>query len=535
MKLLRCYIENFGTLSKFAHSFSDGLNVIYKENGFGKSTLAAFIRAMFYGLPYSAKKDLEENDRKMYTPWQGGKFGGSIEFRLKNKSYRIERFFGLKEKDDGFKLFDLDAGKESGDFSENIGEEIFKLNAEGYDRTTYFLQKNIPWQINNGISAALSNLAENTDDINNFDTALKRLEDTRREYEKTGNRGKIADMENKIIETDTKISECLESAQSIENFKSKIEEKNVLLKNFENELNELKKQSKIPPPASEPAPATPPTGSGKPVNITALSLLAFLIFAATGGCGVLLLSGGNYFGIAFIVVGALDLSGLFQILKSERAAQRARQKEPPETEQGARHIGISDFLERFDKNAVEVVNIKEERARLEARIVSLSETADMLFEYENEKEALRQSLKEAAYNLKVVNLAKDFLSRAKENISAGYLGVMRENFLRYARSIDSDFFKNFTLDTDLNVGVEIAGENKSKENFSKGYRDIIEIITRFALTDALFKDKDEKSFIILDDPFVNLDDKKLQSAQSLIRLVAKNYQIVYLICHNCRA
>jgi uncharacterized protein YhaN len=538
MKLLRCYIENFGTLSKFSHGFSDGLNVLYKENGFGKSTLAAFIRAMFYGLPYSVKKDLEENDRKMYTPWQGGKFGGSIEFKLKNKGYKIERFFGLREKDDGFKLFDLDTGKESGDFSENIGEEIFKLNAEGYDRSTYFLQKNLSWQINNSISAGLSNLVENTDDISNFDTALKRLEDRRREYEKTGNRGKIADIENKIIETESKITECLESMQSIANYKSRIAEKNVLLKKFENELKELKKQSETaaqPAAGLSAAVASESHGNIKPVNIGLMRLAAFIIFAAVGGCGILLLSIGNYFGIAFIVVGVLVFLGLFQILKSEGAAQRTRQaQELQRSRQESAHIGIADFLERFDKNAKEVDNIKDERARLEARIVSLSETADMLFEYENEKEALRQNLKEAVYSLKVINFAKDFLKKAKENISVGYLGVMRENFLSYARLFDPEFFKNFTLDTDLNVSVEISGENKTKENLSKGYKDIIEIITRLALTDALFKHKD-KPFIILDDPFVNLDNKKLQAAQGLIRLAAKDYQIVHLICHDCRA
>ena len=51
MKLLECRIENFGCLSGQTFVFSDGLTAILEENGFGKSTLAAFIKAMFYGLP----------------------------------------------------------------------------------------------------------------------------------------------------------------------------------------------------------------------------------------------------------------------------------------------------------------------------------------------------------------------------------------------------------------------------------------------------------------------------------------------------
>ena len=49
MKLIQCHIENFGGLSDVDFSFEDGLTVLYQPNGFGKSTLAAFIKAMFYG------------------------------------------------------------------------------------------------------------------------------------------------------------------------------------------------------------------------------------------------------------------------------------------------------------------------------------------------------------------------------------------------------------------------------------------------------------------------------------------------------
>ena len=51
MKLLKCHIENFGILSNYNFDFSAGLTTICRENSFGKSTFAAFIKAMFYGFP----------------------------------------------------------------------------------------------------------------------------------------------------------------------------------------------------------------------------------------------------------------------------------------------------------------------------------------------------------------------------------------------------------------------------------------------------------------------------------------------------
>jgi len=64
MRLIECYVDNFGGLTDFKMSFKDGLNAILKENGFGKTTLTVFIKSMFYGLDATSKHKLEENDRK---------------------------------------------------------------------------------------------------------------------------------------------------------------------------------------------------------------------------------------------------------------------------------------------------------------------------------------------------------------------------------------------------------------------------------------------------------------------------------------
>lgn len=154
MKLIKCHIENFGKLSNFDYVFENGINTIKEENGFGKTTFASFIKAMFYGL--DAKRNTKMLiDRKKYEPWQGGAFGGNIEIEINNKKYKIERFFGKKEIDDTFSLYDLSTNLESKDYSQNIGEEIFKLNKEAYERSTYISGQNMETSMNDSLSAKL--------------------------------------------------------------------------------------------------------------------------------------------------------------------------------------------------------------------------------------------------------------------------------------------------------------------------------------------------------------------------------------------
>lgn len=50
MKITELYIKNFGRFSEQHFYIKDGVQVIYGENEYGKSTLQAFIRAMLFGM-----------------------------------------------------------------------------------------------------------------------------------------------------------------------------------------------------------------------------------------------------------------------------------------------------------------------------------------------------------------------------------------------------------------------------------------------------------------------------------------------------
>ena len=66
MRLISCHIENFGKLHELDIDFDPGESVIFEENGWGKSTLAAFIRIMFYGFENEGKRDGNVKDVNLY-------------------------------------------------------------------------------------------------------------------------------------------------------------------------------------------------------------------------------------------------------------------------------------------------------------------------------------------------------------------------------------------------------------------------------------------------------------------------------------
>ena len=175
MKLIGLYIENFGGLSRYSLEFREGLTVIEEANGFGKTTLAEFIRAMFYGFPRKAKT-LDKSRRQKYTPWNGGKCSGNLTFEVDGNRYRIERTFGATPKSDTFTLIDLSTNKKSSRFSEEIGLELFQLDADSFERSTYMPQMGeTAVMTTDSIRSKLSNLVEDTNDVGNFEKAMAAL------------------------------------------------------------------------------------------------------------------------------------------------------------------------------------------------------------------------------------------------------------------------------------------------------------------------------------------------------------------------
>lgn len=177
MRLLNCHIENFGKLHDFSMDFSAGCNTICQENGFGKSTLASFIRVMFYGFLGESKRNNLENERKRYQPWQGGIYGGSLSFEVGEKQYCLRRVFQDKMQNDEFELRDQKTNLISTDYTERIGEELFGVNQESFIRTVYIGQNDMVTSATDDINAKIGNLTDDTNDLNRFEEADKKLTD----------------------------------------------------------------------------------------------------------------------------------------------------------------------------------------------------------------------------------------------------------------------------------------------------------------------------------------------------------------------
>lgn len=239
MKLVSCYITGFGQMKDFSYDFNGGLDTICQENGWGKTTFSVFLKAMFYGMEYSRSRDLTE--RKHYLPWDGSQCGGNLVFSVGEKEYRIERTFGKKDKDDTFRLIDVLTGKESEDYSENVGEELFEVDRDSFEKSIFIPQSAVSTTMTDSLNAKMGDMASAKDDINNFDAAVNRVAEARKNYTRRSavNNGKLNILKDEI----SKCSELIDTKGAVADGYTKqsemLEEKKKKLNWLEAEKNRV--------------------------------------------------------------------------------------------------------------------------------------------------------------------------------------------------------------------------------------------------------------------------------------------------------
>ena len=215
MKIVNVSVVAFGKLQSVNLSFNSGVNVLQNKNAFGKTTFAAFVRAMLYGLNYSYTKEGDErvNDVTRYCPWGfGGKFGGSMTVEHNGATYRIERFFGGTARAEVLSVTNESTGA-AVDVSGGVGEYFLGLTADSYDRSTYFPQEAVELATNENLDGRLANLVDSAD----YDKVQEKLLAYRRQKRAgRGVGGTIAQLDNEIFDLQRKLhdAELAENTQA---------------------------------------------------------------------------------------------------------------------------------------------------------------------------------------------------------------------------------------------------------------------------------------------------------------------------------
>ncbi len=558
MKLLSLHIENFGKLKNFDYVFKDGLNTFCTDNGWGKTTLATFIKAMFFGMDKKGNLKPYAAERSKYMPWQGGIYGGSIVFEIGGKTYRVLRTFGPTPESDKFELVDFATGKATKDYSTNLGEEIFGIGKETFTLSTYFPQGMLEGDINDEVRSHLSGANQFAGDVEMHSRAVKNLKSLSRQLVVTSPKVyEIRDCENQIEDGKAALSSFQDkkeqAKEEVEQLKAQL--KSLTKKNGEgskqasqtlldlnNKKHELENERKEYENTLKNR-----MSLGYKARFTLLLPLVLMLICTGIFVGLYFANGIKMnLGTLLAVIIALTVVMLvayicyYSSLK-KKSKQKRSEIDVKILELNKQELEIEKLIQayreadsaKFEK-FTEIAAKEKQLAVLENDIRHFDDQIGLLMETidteESKLDQMRTKKEELESKQQIVSAVIKFLEEAQENLSKRYVQPMQEKFTQIIGELSED--KSFRLDVDLNTNVDTQIGLKEKQYLSRGKQDLVDICKRFALIDSVFTK--EKPFIVLDDPFINLDENVLSNMLKLISKFSQEFQIIYLICHNSR-
>jgi len=198
--------------------------------------------------------------------------------------------------------------------------------------------------------------------------------------------------------------------------------------------------------------------------------------------------------------------------------------------------GMTESFEAIgEKEAVLNDRAESIRKALATDNRSLDEYQDKYDEWCEDKEellSLEALIEEKTRKLSYISKTDEYLIKAKEKLTARYMEPLLTGFKKYYGVLTGEDGLDFHIDANTVITKEEKGRQRSTQALSLGYQDLVGFCMRLAMTDAMYEE--EKPVLILDDPFVNLDDSKMDGAVRLLKNVASEYQIMYLTCRENR-
>ncbi len=208
MFIEKIHIDTFGKLSDFDLELTPGMNILEGANESGKSTLAAFIKFIFYGV--------SSREREQIMSWKTGGAAGSLTVSVDSHKYRIERaVVGNRE---AVQLVD---GENNMPIRHALdektpGELFFGVDAEMFVSTAFVSQLGGTTAGGTKLSEGIENILFSGDENVNTQRAIAKLDAARAALlHKNEKGGRLYEIDNECALLEVKLAEALRIHEDI--------------------------------------------------------------------------------------------------------------------------------------------------------------------------------------------------------------------------------------------------------------------------------------------------------------------------------
>ena len=203
----------FGGLDGAELAPGPGLTVITAPNESGKSTWAAFIKAMFYGID---TRDRDKAgylaDKNRYQPWSGAPMAGELDLEWQGRDITLRRSSARSGPFQQFEaVYTASGDPVPGLTGANAGQTILGCGKEVFTRTALVGQNGAAVTAAPELERRIAALAASGQEDVSFSATERTLKDWRNRRRANRSNGLIPDLERELADTDAALAEMAQA------------------------------------------------------------------------------------------------------------------------------------------------------------------------------------------------------------------------------------------------------------------------------------------------------------------------------------
>lgn len=219
-------------------------------------------------------------------------------------------------------------------------------------------------------------------------------------------------------------------------------------------------------------------------------------------------------------------------LQAYKARCKAAQDAAVEAENYKRAQNLTERVQAVEESGEDVNLLRGELERLKRRLADLEYEVEGIAPVKEQIFALEEKLAAAKDEYALISTTTEYLQAAEKRVRDKFVAPVLGRFSSYAAALEKALGERVEMTTEYKVLFERGGQTRREEHLSAGERTLLALCVRLALIDNMYKA--EQPFVVLDDPFVHLDETHLQKTKKLIAELAGGRQILYFCCHESR-
>jgi len=180
-----------------------------------------------------------------------------------------------------------------------------------------------------------------------------------------------------------------------------------------------------------------------------------------------------------------------------------------------------------------IKDLERERTVLRQQIESAEGGAELLASFVERREYLRAKAGRLLHDVAILRLTANCVNEARQNVLVSTLEVLNVRTSEILNRLTSGRYSKVRFDKS-SMKFRIFSEDRGdwidpEGGVSSGTLDQVYLAARLALADIVSEHKNPP--VILDDPFANYDEKRLDNAMKVLKEMSADHQILLLTSH----